>query len=99
MGKARRSFTPKDPREAARLVIDTGRPIAHVPRRAWPRGAAAGPVGEGRAGPSGPDVVAGVDERAELERLRKENASLRISRTAALLGVSRAGCYAWAGRG
>ncbi|MGN6406067.1 hypothetical protein [Sinomonas sp.] len=44
-------------------------------------------------------MVAGVDERAELERLRKENASLRISRTAALLGVSRAGCYAWAGRG
>jgi hypothetical protein len=40
-----------------------------------------------------------VDERAELERLRKENARRRISRTAALLGVSRAGCYVWAGRG
>ncbi|NDL55881.1 transposase [Phytoactinopolyspora mesophila] len=30
--KKRKSYTPAYRREAARLVIDTGRPIAHVAR-------------------------------------------------------------------
>ena len=64
-----------------RLVIDTGRPVAHV--------AAEIGVGEQLLGrwvrrPKRPatdnPVVLDDDERAELERLRKENAELRLDR-------------------
>jgi transposase len=76
----RRRFTPEYRREAARLVIDTGRPIAQVAgeidvgaqllgkwvktEREAQSQALGGRVGEG--------------ERAELERLRKENRQLRM---------------------
>jgi transposase len=69
--------------QAARLVIETGRPVAHV--------AAEIGVGEqllGRwvrlakeaaeAGDTG--GVLDADERAELQRLRRENAELRLDR-------------------
>ena len=68
---------------AARLVIETGRPAAHVAAEIgvgeqllgrWVRrareAAAAGDTG----------AVLDADERAELERLRRENAELRLDR-------------------
>ena len=71
------------PGAGCRLVIETGRPVAHV--------AAEIGVGEqvlGRwvrlakelaaAGDTG--AVLDADERAELERLRRENAELRLDR-------------------
>ncbi|QIV79844.1 transposase [Mycolicibacterium frederiksbergense] len=77
----RKKYTPEFREQAARLVIETGRPIAHV--------AAEIGVGEqllGRwvrqARDDGGDngAVLDADERAELERLRKENAELRLDR-------------------
>jgi transposase len=79
----RRRYTPEFRQQAARLVIETGRPVAHV--------AAEIGVGEqvlGRwvrlarqAAESGDTgAVLDADERAELERLRRENAELRLDR-------------------
>ena len=83
MSGKRRKYTPEFRERAARLVIETGRPVAHV--------AAEIGIGEqvlGRwvrlqrqaaaAGDTGP--VLDADERAELERLRRENAELRLDR-------------------
>ncbi|BCO33674.1 transposase [Mycobacterium heckeshornense] len=69
--------------QAAGLVIETGRPVAHVAAEIgvgdqvlgrWVRlqrqAASAGDTG----------AVLDADERAELERLRKENAELRLDR-------------------
>ena len=83
MSGKRRKYTPEFREQAARLVIETGRPVAHV--------AAEIGVGEqllGRwvrqardAAVSGDTArVLDVDERAELERLRRENAELRLDR-------------------
>ena len=79
--KKRRRFTPAYRRDAAHLVIDTGRPIATVAREIG--------VGEPLLGrwvaiersrmdqpPEGLDR----DERAELERLRVEVNELRMDR-------------------
>lgn len=77
--KKRRSFTPEYRCEAARLVIESGRPIAHVARELglgeqllgqWVHAERARQAGE----------VSGelsVDERAELKRLLREVAQLR----------------------
>lgn len=78
--KKRNTYTLEYRREAARLVIDTGRTIAAV----------AGEISVGaqllgrwvqqereRAG-RGPDLRLETDERAELERLRREVAPLRM---------------------
>ncbi|MDO5629769.1 MAG: IS3 family transposase [Mobilicoccus sp.] len=78
-GRKRRSFTAEYRSEAARLVIESDRPVAHVARELglgeqllgrWVRQErdrqAGEPVGE-----------LGVDERAELRRLRREVAELR----------------------
>ena len=75
--------TPRSREQAARLVIETGRPVAHVAAEIgvgeqvlgrWVRlqrqAAAAGDTG----------AVLDADERAELERLRRENAELRLDR-------------------
>ena len=83
MSGTRKKYTPEFRDQAARLVIETGRPVAHV--------AAEIGVGEqllGRwvrlakesasTGDTGP--VLDADERAELELLRKENAELRLDR-------------------
>ncbi len=76
----RKSYTPEYRREAAHLVIDTGRTIAAV----------AGEIGVGaqllgrwvqlerdRTG-APPETPLDVSERAELGRLRRENAELRL---------------------
>lgn len=78
--KTRNSYTPEYRREAAHLVIDTGRTIAHVAREIG--------VGEqllgrwvsqerARAG-GGAEAPLDLDERAELERLRREVQELRM---------------------
>ena len=83
MSGKRRKYTPEFREQAARLVIETGRPTAQV--------AAEIGVGEqvlGRwvrlareaAAAGDTDVVLDADERAELERLRRENAELRLDR-------------------
>ncbi|MDZ7577732.1 MAG: transposase [Candidatus Nanopelagicales bacterium] len=81
MGAQRKRYTPAFRREAARLVIDTSRPIAHV----------AGEIGVGeqllgrwvaveRAAMDDPPPALDIDERAELERLRREVTELRMDR-------------------
>ena len=84
MSGKRRKYTPEFREQAARLVIETGWPVARV--------AAEIGVGEqvlGRwvrlqreaAAPGDTGEVPDADERAELERLRRENAELRLDRT------------------
>ena len=83
MSGKRRKYTPEFREQAARLVIETGRPVAHVAAeigvgeqvlgrwvRLQRRAAEAGDTG----------AVLDADERAELERLRRENAELRLDR-------------------
>ena len=83
MSGKRRKYTPEFREQAARLVIETGRPVAHV--------AAEIGVGEqvlGRwvhlakesAAVGDTGAVLDADERAELLRLRRENAELRLDR-------------------
>lgn len=76
----RKSYTPEYRREAARLVIDTGRTVAAVAREVgvgeqllgrWVHAERAR-TGGGDQGPLD------LDERAELERLRRENQELRM---------------------
>ena len=78
IGKHRRKFTSDYRREAARLVIDTGRTVAEVAREI---GVAEQTLGrwvttERQASPM-PDRVS-ESERAELERLRAEVAQLKM---------------------
>ena len=83
MSGKRRKYTPEFREQAARLVIGTGRPATHAAAEIgvgeqllgrWVRrareAAAAGDTG----------AVLDADERAELERLRRENAELRLDR-------------------
>jgi transposase len=86
----RRVYTPEYRVEAARLVIDTGRPVAHIARE----------IGVGEAllgrwvqkerdrGGGGGGAPLDLDERAELAELRKENAELRLD--VAFLGKASA---------
>ena len=81
MGAKRKSYTPKFRQEAAHLVIDTQRTIVAV----------AGEIGVGeqllgrwvaieRARMDDPPEALDINERAELERLRREVAELRMDR-------------------
>src|SRR5215212_3669147 len=80
MSRKRKQYTPAYRREAAHLVIDTGRPIVQVAREIG--------VGEALLGRwiaierarTDPAEALDVDERAELTRLRAENAELRMDR-------------------
>ena len=82
-GKRKRTtYTPEYRDQAVRLVVDTGRPIAHVAAEIgvgeqllgrWVAAAKA------RSSADNPEVL-DDDERKELERLRKENAELRLDR-------------------
>ena len=81
MSGKRKTYTPAYRREAAHLVIDTGRPVAHV---ATEIGVGAQLLGRWvaleRARTDQPAAVLDGDERAELARLRTENAELRMDR-------------------
>jgi transposase len=83
MSGKRRKYTPEYREQAARLVIETGRPVAHVAAEIgvgeqmlgrWVR------LARERANGDDTGAVLDADERSELERLRKENAELRLDR-------------------
>lgn len=79
--RKRKSYTPEYRREAAHLVIDTGRPIATVAREIGVGEQLLGRwVGIERSRLDEPPPALDVDDRAELERLRVENAELRMDR-------------------
>jgi transposase len=82
MGAKRRSFSPEFKQEAVRLLVDSGRPLAHVARelalrpeqlREWQRQAQ---VASGERLPS----VSSTSEADELRRLRRELEVLRQER-------------------
>ena len=78
--RKRKNYTPAYRREAAHLVIDTGRPIVQVAREIGVGEALLGRwVAVERARTDPPEAL-DVDERAELTRLRAENAELRMDR-------------------
>ena len=79
--KKRKSYSPAYRREAAHLVIDTGRPIAHVAKEIGVGEALLGRwVAQERAKDTAPPGALDAGEPAELERLRVENAELRMDR-------------------
>jgi transposase len=77
----RKSYAPAYRRDAARLVIDTGRPIAAVAREIGVGEQLLGRwVAMERAHDENPPTALDADDRAELERLRVENTELRMDR-------------------
>lgn len=81
MSGKRKSYSPAYKREAAHLVIDTGRPIAHVAAEIGVGEQLLGRwVAQERAKQADPPKALDLDERAELARLRTENAELRMDR-------------------
>jgi transposase len=81
MGAKRKSYTPKYRQEAAHLVIDTGRTIAEVAREIGIGEQLLGRwVAIERSRMDDPPAALDIDERAELDRLRRENAELRMDR-------------------
>jgi transposase len=81
MGAKRRKYTPAYRRDAARLVIDSRRTIAEVAREIGVGEQLLGRwVALERAADEAPPEALDLDERAELERLRMENAALRMDR-------------------
>lgn len=81
MSGKRKSYASAYRREAARLVIDTGRSIAVVARELGVGEALLGRwVGVERSRMDVVPAAFDADERAELERLRVENAELRFDR-------------------
>jgi transposase len=78
--KKRKSYTPEYRREAAHLVIDTGRTIAAVAAEISVGAQLLGrwvALERQRLGEP-PEAPLGASERAELERLRRENTDLRL---------------------
>lgn len=81
MGAKRKSYTPQYRREAAHLVIDSGRRNAEVAREIGVGEQLLGKwVAVERSRMDDPPAVVGEDERAELIRLRREVAELRMDR-------------------
>jgi transposase len=82
MSSKRRRFTPEFRAEAVRLVTETDRPVAHV---AVEIGVSAQLLGRwvqhSKPAEAAADRALDIHERAELERLRKENADLRLDRS------------------
>ena len=77
--KKRNTYTPEYRREAARLVIDTGRTVVAVAREIGVGEQLLGRwVQQERARTGGAEVPLDLDERAELERLRREVQELRM---------------------
>ena len=77
----RRSFSPAYRRDAAHLVIDTGRPIVMVAREIGVGEQLLGRwVALERAKLDYAPPALDIDERAELERLRVEVGELRMDR-------------------
>lgn len=80
-GKKRKSYTPEYRRDAAHLVIDTGRPIAAVAREIGVGEQLLGRwVAIERSRLDDPPTALDADDRAELDRLRVEVSELRMDR-------------------
>jgi transposase len=81
MADTRRKFDPDFREGAVRIVRETGRPIAQVAREL---GINAGTLGNwvnvDRRRRDGGNGALGEEERAELARLRRENAELAMER-------------------
>lgn len=81
MGSTRRRFTPEFKDEAVKLVINTGRPVAVVARELGLQEQSLGRwVNAFKARQAGGVEALSEAERAELLRLRKENADLKLDR-------------------
>jgi transposase len=81
MGEMRRKFDADFREGAVRLVRETGKPIAQVAHDLGiNEGTLGNWVGADRRRREGGDGALGEDERAELARLRKENAELAMER-------------------
>ncbi|MEA5154940.1 hypothetical protein SDC9_163908 [bioreactor metagenome] len=76
--KKRATYTPEYRREAAHLVIDTGRMVAAVVREIGVGEQLLGRWVHAERARTGGDAPLDVDERAELERLRREDLELRM---------------------
>src|SRR5947199_4687134 len=87
MAEARRKFDEDFKQGAVRLVLETGKPIAQVAREL---GINEGTLGNWcareRRRSDGGNPALSESERAELERLRKENIELRMQRSPQALG-------------
>lgn len=78
--RSRRRFTEEFKRDAAALVVDTGRPIAQVARELDVYESSLGRwVAQLRADRGETDALT-TDERARLRELERENADLRMER-------------------
>ena len=76
-----RKFDEHFKQGAVRLVFETGKPIAQVARELRVNDGTLGNwVAAARRARDGGDGSVSEDERAELARLRKENAELRMQR-------------------
>ena len=81
MGNRRREFTPEFKNEAVKLVVNTGRPVATVARELGIVEQTLGNwVKAHRARHEAGDEALTEEERAELVRLRKEVAELKMDR-------------------
>jgi transposase len=80
MGRTRRGFTSEFKDEAVKLVVNTGRPVATVARELGINEQTLGRwVNAFKARQVGGDALTET-ERAELVRLRKDNAELQLDR-------------------
>jgi transposase len=87
MGESHRKFDQDFKEGAVRLVRETGRPIAQVARDLGiNEGTLANWVNADRRRRGDGNGALGEDERAELSRLRRENAELAMERCAQALG-------------
>lgn len=81
MGRQRREFSPEYKDEAVKLVVNTGRPVAVVAREL---GISEQTLGRWvhlfKSRQDAGDGALSESERAELARLRKENAELKMDR-------------------
>ena len=81
MGSTRRRFTPEFKDEAVKLVINTGRPVATVARELGLNEQSLGRwVNAFKARQAGVGTALSEADQAELVRLRKENAELKLDR-------------------
>lgn len=79
MGSTRRRFTEEFKAQAVAFVIDDGRPIVEVARNIGVHEITLGKwVKKAKESGDSADKPLGDSERAELERLRAENAELRM---------------------
>jgi transposase len=81
MGRQYRKFDEDFKQGAVRLVFETGKPIAQVARELGVNEGTLGNwVAKARRDQDGEETPVSESERAELERLRKENTELRMQR-------------------